>query len=169
MIIVVMGVAGCGKSTIAKTLARKLKIEFVDADSFHSQENIAKMSSGVSLSDEDRYPWLESLRTAISQWIKEERSVALACSALKAEYRRILNVDAEKLLFVYLKGNQRLFASRLARRKTHFMKENMLASQLETLEEPSEEEAMICDAGQPVINIVRSIIAGSKAGKSPDK
>lgn len=166
MIIVVMGVAGSGKSTIAKTLARKLKIDFVDADQFHSPENVQKMSAGVALSDEDRRPWLNALSQAIKSWIDQGKSVALACSALKRKYRDILNVDPANMRFVYLKGSESLFASRLARRKNHFMKSGMLQSQLATLEEPGPDEAIICDAHQSVIEIVMQIISCGSTKRS---
>jgi len=161
MIIVVMGVSGSGKSTIAKTLARKLHIEYADADSFHSAANVAKMSKGEPLTDADRIPWLESLRSAIETWIKEGRNVTLACSALKNSYRDILNVDAKIVRFAFLKGSYSLFASRLEKRTTHFMKTTMLKSQFEALEEPDENDATICDAGQSVMDIVSQIISAN--------
>jgi gluconokinase len=163
MIFVVTGVAGSGKSTIAKTLARKLRIEYVDADDFHSEANINKMRNGEALTDEDRLPWLQAMRSAIEGWIHSGKNVVLACSGLKKAYRDILKVDEQQVRFAYLKGSQRLFASRLARRKDHFMKGNMLASQFATLEEPTASEATICDASQSVQQIVSHIISENKA------
>ncbi len=163
MIIIVTGVAGSGKSTIAKTLARKLRIEYFDADSFHSSQNVEKMRSGEALTDEDRLPWLESMQDAIRGWISSGNNIVLACSALKSSYRDILNVDPTMVQFVFLKGSERLFASRLARRQNHFMKAGMLSSQFEALEEPGPEDATICDAGQTVAEIVAQIIASNRA------
>lgn len=157
MIIIVTGVAGSGKSTIARTLARKLRIDYVDADTFHSSHNVEKMRSGQPLTDADRAPWLQSLRSAITDWIAEDRQVVLACSALKRSYRDLLCVDAKKVRFAYLKGNYELFHSRLTRRTTHFMHADMLASQLATLEEPGSQEAIICDARQPIKAVVEFI------------
>ncbi len=159
MIIIVMGVAGSGKSTIARNLARKLRCKFEDADSYHSPENREKMASGQPLTDEDRKPWLEALRAEILLCIKNGESAVLACSALKKSYREILNADREKTRFVYLKGSYSLFRKRLARRKKHFMKEDMLKSQFEALEEPDEKEATICDARDPVMKIVSSLLS----------
>lgn len=159
MIIVVMGVAGSGKSTIAKTLARKLVIEYVDADDFHSSGNVEKMRRGIPLTDEDRMPWLQALRDAVKGWIAEKKSVVLACSALKRSYRDILNVDDKLVRFFYLKGSSKLFASRLAKRESHFMKESMLASQFAALEEPTAEEATMCDARGTVMEIVSFMIS----------
>ena len=154
MIYIVMGVAGSGKSTIAKVLARKLKIEFVDADQYHSAANVAKMKGGTPLTDEDRFPWLNSLADAIRGWIEKGESKTLACSALKRSYREILNVDPKNVRFIYLQGSYKLFAERLSRRKKHFMKEKMLLSQFETLEEPTADEAIICDANDSIFELV---------------
>jgi len=153
-----MGVAGSGKSTIARRLASKLRIEFLDADRYHSKENIEKMSAGIALTDEDRLPWLNSLRQLIAERLTEGRSATLACSALKRKYREILTVEKRKQCFAYLKGSPALFEKRLSSRKEHFMKSDMLKSQFETLEEPESDEAIICDAGQPVLRIVDEII-----------
>jgi gluconokinase len=164
LIIVVMGVAGSGKSTIARTLARKLHIKFVDADSFHSPANIEKMAKGLPLTDEDRLPWLQSIRDAIAGWINAGEDVALACSALKQSYRDILKVDPAQVRFAFLKGSYGLFWSRLSRRQSHYMKESMLASQFAALEEPGADEATICDAGLGIMdNVAQIISANSKS------
>ena len=152
-----MGVAGSGKSTVAKVLAKHLCWQYKDADSYHSPENVAKMSSGIALTDEDRMPWLESMRKDIEQWIATEQNMILACSALKRSYRDILMVDETAQHFVYLKGPPQLFAARLARRKSHFMKQNMLNRQFEALEEPDSSEATICDARHSIKEIVLQI------------
>lgn len=158
MIVVVMGVAGSGKSTIAKTLARKAGMRYEDADSFHSAENVAKMRSGEALDDSDRQPWLDALQQAMKEWIASGKSVALACSALKKKYRDQLKVDSTQVKFAFLKGSYPLFHSRLQRRSKHFMSAAMLASQFEALEEPDPREAIICDASQSVPDICKQIL-----------
>jgi gluconokinase len=157
MIVIIMGVAGSGKSTVSKVLAKHLRWQYRDADAYHSPENIAKMSSGIGLTDEDRRPWLDAMRNDIQHWIATKQNFVLACSALKCSYRDILLVGEEEQAFVYLKGTPELFATRLARRKTHFMKQNMLESQFEALEEPSSSEAIICDARESIKEIVLKI------------
>jgi len=166
MILVVMGVSGSGKSTIARTLARKLKLKYVDADAFHSEANIQKMSSGLPLTDQDREPWLGSIATAMKGWIATDENVALACSALKKQYREILLVDKNNVRFIYLRGSFELFESRMAKRTKHFMKSQMLKSQFEALEEPDDSEAIICDARKPVSEIVSSVISRLR-GRTP--
>jgi|688.fasta_scaffold985240_1 gluconokinase len=160
MIVVVMGVAGSGKSTVAKTLARKVEMEYEDADSFHSAKNLEKMRSGQPLTDEDRQPWLNSLQQSIQEWIASGRSVALACSALKKSYREQLMVDPAQVKIAYLKGSYPLFYSRLQRRKKHFMSAEMLESQFKALEEPEPDEAIICDASKSIPQILNQILKG---------
>lgn len=157
MIVIIMGVAGSGKSTVSKVLAKHLRWQYRDADAYHSPENIAKMSSGIGLTDEDRKPWLKSMRKDIQTWIAAKRNIVLACSALKQAYRDILSVAPDEQVFVYLKGPPELFASRLARRTTHFMKQDMLDSQFDALEEPSACDAIICDARLSIKEIVLQI------------
>src|SRR5438067_12761926 len=137
MIILVMGVTGAGKTTIGSLLAQQLDWEFVDADSFHSPENVEKIRQGIALSDADRAPWLRAIRDAILKWIAERKNVVLACSALKREYREEL-VVGPKANVVYLKGSYELISSRLRARHGHFATEKLLASQSETLEEPED-------------------------------
>jgi gluconokinase len=138
--IVVMGVAGSGKSTIGPMLARRLDCEFVDADSFHPAANVEKMSRGVPLTDDDRRPWLE----AIAAWIDRKRAEGergiVGCSALKRSYRRILAGGRSDVRFVYLKGDRALIARRMTARVGHFMPVGLLESQFKTLEEPGPEE-----------------------------
>jgi gluconokinase len=137
MIILVMGVVGAGKTTIGSLLAQQLGWEFVDADSFHSAENVEKIRQGIALSDADRAPWLRAIRDAILKWIAERKDVVLACSALKKSYREELVVGPAVKL-VYLKGSRDLILSRLRARHGHFANEKLLASQMETLEEPQD-------------------------------
>ena len=140
MIVLLMGTAGSGKTTVGILLAKQLSWEFADGDDFHSPANKQKMSLGVGLTDEDRVPWLQSIRDAMDQWLAERRSVVLACSALKRSYRERLGVhpDAKDIKLVYLKGSYDLLLERLRDRKGHYAREQLLASQLADLEEPTD-------------------------------
>jgi gluconokinase len=155
MITIVMGVSGSGKTTVGKLLAQSLNWDFSDADDFHPSANIEKMSRGIPLEDADRLPWLLQLQAAIDRWLLENKNVVLACSALKASYREMLCRDQQQMKIVYLKGSFHLLATRLKTRENHYMKADLLLSQLETLEEP--EDAIIIDASQPLELIVRQI------------
>jgi gluconokinase len=155
MIIIVMGVSGSGKTTIGTCLAAALNWKFVDADDYHPPANIQKMHRGSPLTEDDRRPWLAALRADIAEWLKEEVRVVLACSALKAWYRRELLLDPSRMQIVYLKGSYELFAQRLAARTGHFMRPELLASQFGALEEP--ERALIVDAALQPTDIVQRI------------
>jgi carbohydrate kinase (thermoresistant glucokinase family) len=136
LVIVLMGVAGCGKSTTGNALAKALGWPFRDADSFHPAINIEKMSKGLPLEDEDRWPWL----SAIAEWIDERRRTAapaiVSCSALKRAYRALIVGDRQDVQLVYLKGGADVIRRRLEARKNHFMPASLLDSQLAVLEEP---------------------------------
>ena len=136
MMIVVMGVSGCGKSTVGQALARSLNWPFFDADDFHPPANIQKMSSGIPLDDVDRQPWLERLRDLLAAEHQAGRSAVLACSALKERYRMVLRAGAPDVRFVHLEGTVEDIQMLMSRRSGHFMKPGMLASQFATLEEP---------------------------------
>jgi len=153
-IVIVMGVSGSGKTTVAAQLARELGWQFLDADSFHSAANVAKMHAGIPLDDADRAPWLAALHREIERSLAKAESLALACSALKRSYREQLLVDPSVRL-VYLWGTFEVLRQRLKQRKGHFMTEQLLASQLETLEEPS--DAVTVDIEHPVDEIVAEI------------
>ncbi|EGK86906.1 gluconokinase [Microcoleus vaginatus PCC 9802] len=155
MITIVMGVSGSGKTTVGKLLAQSLNWDFSDADDFHPSANIQKMSRGIPLEDADRLPWLLQLQAAIDTWLLENKNVVLACSALKASYRAMLYRDQQGMKIVYLKCSFQLLAARLTSRENHYMKADLLLSQLGTLEEP--EDAIIIDASQPLEVIVRQI------------
>jgi gluconokinase len=137
MVIVVMGATGSGKTTIGSLLAKRLGWDFVDADEFHSAANKAKMHAGISLTDADRLPWLETIHRQIQKWLAEGRNVGLACSALKQSYRDLLWQGPE-VQFVYLKGSYELIAERLRTRHGHFADEHILAGQFADLEEPTD-------------------------------
>src|SRR5260221_13553489 len=133
LVLILMGVAGAGKTTIGTLLAQKLGWYFADADDFHPPENREKISRGIPLTDADRAPWLASMRNAILQWNPASKNVVLACSALKRSYRDELRTGPVR--FVYLKGNCELLLDRLRSRHGHFADEKILASQVQTLEE----------------------------------
>ncbi|MFD1315690.1 NADP-dependent phosphogluconate dehydrogenase [Namhaeicola litoreus] len=135
MIVVVMGVSGCGKTTVGKNLATKLGLPYFDADDFHSELNIKKMQSAIPLTDEDRRPWLESIAEEMRSWDKEKGAV-LACSALKEMYRKVFNQTIKNIHWVYLNGDFDLIKSRLENRAGHYMKSDLLKSQFDTLEIP---------------------------------
>jgi gluconokinase len=155
MIIIVMGVSGSGKTTIATQLAGALRWTFVDADDFHPPANVDKMRRGIPLTEGDRRPWLSALRSKIGEWLEQGRFIVLACSALKAWYRRELLIDPSRMRIVYLKGPFSLIERRLARRKGHFMPRDLLASQYAALEEPA--EALVVDAALSPPDIVQKI------------
>jgi len=137
MIIVIMGVTACGKTTIGKLLAQHLSLPFIEADDFHSPGNISKMRSGSPLTDEDRFPWLEALSRELK--IHETKGGAvLACSALKEIYRESLQRELkENITWIYLEGSETILRERIRNRRGHFMPEELLHSQLITLEIPS--------------------------------
>jgi len=155
MITIVMGVSGSGKTTVGQLLAQSLNWDFSDADDFHPSANIEKMSRGIPLEDADRLPWLLQLQAAIDRWLLENKNVVLACSALKASYREMLCRDQQRIKIVYLKCSFDLLATRLKTRENHYMKADLLLSQLDTLQEP--EDAIIIDASQPLELIVGQI------------
>jgi len=149
-----MGPAGSGKTLVGELLALRLGWEFVDGDSFHSQANIEKMARGVPLDDNDRIPWLNSIREAMKQWNAQHRNVVLACSALKRSYRERLQISSDVKL-VYLKGTYDLLRERLHARKGHYATEQLLASQFADLEEP--EDAITVDVTHTPEEIVAEI------------
>ena len=134
MVILIMGVSGCGKTTIGAGVARALKVPFLDGDDLHSQVSISKMNKGIPLTDEDREPWLKRVA---EKMVEMEGGGVVACSALKERYRRVLMGDSSfPVLLVYLKGTRETLYQRLRQRKSHFMPPDLLDSQLKALEEP---------------------------------
>jgi gluconokinase len=148
-IVIVMGVSGCGKSTIGALLASRLRWEFEDADWVQPRANIDKMHNGIPLTDEDRWPWLD----AVAAWIDKTRRSGghgvVACSALKRRYRDILIGKRADVRLVYLKGDETLIARRIATRHEHFMPRSLLHSQFEALEEPGPDENPIIVSIEP--------------------
>jgi gluconokinase len=141
-----MGVSGCGKTTVGRGLAAKLGWEFRDADDFHSPSNIAKMSAGIPLDDADRAPWLAAVRAEIDSQRAKGAKIVMACSALKEAYRVALAPDPGNRRFAYLRGDFELMKRRMEGRTGHFMKEPMLRSQFDALEEPL--DALALDAAE---------------------
>lgn len=131
-----MGVSGCGKTTVGKLLSEKTGIPFMDADAFHPESNIQKMSNGMPLTDADRKPWLENLNHELIK-CAEDQGAILACSALKESYREILSKETPTIHWVFLEGNLNLIKERIEHRKGHFMNTGLLQSQFDTLEIPS--------------------------------
>lgn len=153
---IVMGVSGCGKSSVGKSLARSLGWDFYDADDFHPPENVAKMANGIPLDDSDRAPWLAALNELISSSLKADHPGVLACSALKERYRQQLMNGNDGVQIVYLKGSYDLIWSRMEERADHYMKPQMLKSQFDALEEPT--NALTIDISIPLDDIVQKII-----------
>ena len=147
-----MGVSGSGKTTIGRTLSQTLGYSFFDADDFHPKKNIDKMSSGLSLNDQDRLPWIGRLNDLLCQ--KQDQGLILACSSLKESYRQRLSEGLE-IDWFYLKGSYELILQRLENRSHHFMPNELLKSQFDTLEEPDYAIAIAID--KPIEKIIEHI------------
>lgn len=158
-LIIVIGVCGCGKSTLGTSLAKHLGKPFLDADDFHPASNMDKMTRGIPLGDSDRWPWLDALADALAVKGKKAGMSVAACSALRRSYReRLILMAGEPILFVMLEGSRELIAERLALRTGHFMPAAMLDSQLATLEPPyCDEQAITLDISQPIATMVKEI------------
>lgn len=155
MVIVVMGVAGSGKTTVGRALAERLGWRFVDADDLHPPENINLMTAGVPLTDTDREPWLESLSAVVSAADGTGEDLVVACSALRARFRERLRAAADDLRYVYLRADREVIARRLAARTGHFLSPDLLESQFAALEEPDGE--LVLDAHEPAELLVARI------------
>jgi carbohydrate kinase (thermoresistant glucokinase family) len=160
VIVFVMGVSGSGKSAVGSGAAARLGWEFLEGDAFHAPANIAKMSGGVPLTDEDRAPWLDALAGAIASARDRGRSVVLACSGLRRAHRdAITRGRRDDVLLVWLTGDQQLIRERMARR-AHFMPVELVGSQLATLEAPdADEDALVIDVSEPLDVIVERVVA----------
>jgi len=169
-ILVVMGVSGCGKTTIGTQLALQLRWEFEDGDWFHPARNIDKMHAGIPLTDEDRAPWLIAIADYIDQARCSGRRAVVACSALKRRYRTVIVGNRPDVRLVYLKGDIELIARRMAARHEHFMPISLLQSQFEALEEPGPDEHPIVASIEPrPREIVAQILAALQAPeRQPD-
>jgi carbohydrate kinase (thermoresistant glucokinase family) len=157
--LIVMGVSGSGKTTIANALGRRLGWIVEDADQFHSKSNIEKMSAGMALTDDDRWSWLRAVAAEIGRRRASDTSIIMACSALKRAYRDILVQRHRDTRIVYLRGDKNLIADRLRARDAHFMPPELLQSQFKTLEEPTEQERpIVVDVNATVNDIVDRIL-----------
>ena len=160
MMVIVMGVSGSGKTTVGRLLSRELDYEFLDADDFHPEANVAKMAKGVALTDDDRWPWLDAIIAAMHERAARGSGAVIACSALKEASRDRLRRGAsavDEVRVVYLKGDAATIAPRLASRKGHYMPASLLESQFAALEEPR--DALVVDVRQTTEEQARQIAA----------
>jgi ribose 5-phosphate isomerase A len=158
-ILVIMGVSGAGKSTIAEELAARLGWSFMEGDTLHPKVNVAKMHAGIPLTDADRLPWLERVAAWIDGQRARKQPGIITCSALRRSYRRIIIGDRPEVRLVYLRGGRDLIAQHLAEREGHFMPASLLQSQFDTLEEPGpEEDPLTVDVGPPASQVAETII-----------
>ncbi|AOI81502.1 MULTISPECIES: gluconokinase [Burkholderia] len=142
MILIAMGVSGAGKSRIGEMLAERLSCSYTDGDAFHSAANKEKMHHGIPLTDDDRWPWLRTIRAAIEEKQRAGETAVFTCSSLKRSYRDVLRGTDTDVRFVYLKGSFEVLHERLKSRTGHFFDPSLLKSQLDTLEEPGPDEAI---------------------------
>ena len=149
--IVVMGVSGCGKSTIGQAIAERLGLPFIEGDSLHSARNVALMASGSALTDADRAEWLAAIAQKLGQAAAAGRGLVVSCSALKRRYRELLRGGAPDLRFIHLHGSLAVLRQRMSQRRGHYMPASLLDSQLATLEPPGADEAAL------TINIDQSV------------
>lgn len=154
--ILVMGVSASGKSTVGELVAQRLDLPFVDGDDLHPEANVEKMRSGIPLTDEDRWPWLDAVGRVLQE---HEHGVVVACSALRRSYRDRIRRHAPEVCIVHLHGTPELLASRASDREGHFMPPRLLESQIETLEVPGDDEdAVITDVARPVTDIADAVL-----------
>jgi carbohydrate kinase (thermoresistant glucokinase family) len=158
-ILVVMGVSGSGKTTVAVRLAGALGVEFLEGDDFHPRSNVEKMKGGTPLTDEDRWPWLAAIAQQIDAWRAAGEAGVVTCSALKRAYRDVLIGDRREVRLVYLRGSHALIHARMVARHEHFMPVGLLDSQFATLEEPGPgERPIVVDVGGTPAEITAEII-----------
>lgn len=157
--VIVMGVSGCGKSTVAALLAGRLGWAFMEGDALHPPANVEKMSQGIPLTDADRLPWLQDIAKTVQDWRQHGQSGVIACSSLRRYYREIILDHADDLCFAYLRGGFPLIEQRLTARQGHYMPLSLLESQFKTLEEPmADEPAITLDVGAPAETLTSTII-----------
>ena len=152
MLIIITGVSGVGKTTIGKLLSENMGWTFYEGDDYHTDVNLAKMRNGTPLTDDDRWPWLNALRTKISEIVLHEKDAVLSCSALKESYRMRLGSGLKDIVFVYLRGDYQLVRNRISARVGHFMSADLLVSQYSDLEEP--QNGIIVDAALEPMEII---------------
>jgi gluconokinase len=159
-VIVVMGVSGCGKTTIAEGLASRLRWPYAEADTFHPRGNVDKMRAGIPLTDEDRWPWLDAMRAWIDSTRAEGRRCIVTCSALKRAYRERLAQGRDDVRLVHLAGSYDLIASRMASRRHEYMPASLLKSQFDILEAPGDDEnPLVLPIDREPDELVREIVA----------
>lgn len=156
--LIVMGVSGSGKSTIATDLAQRLGWPMIEGDDLHPPANIDKMSHGIPLTDADRKPWLETIAAHIDEWRRGGVRGVVTCSSLKRAYRDILRAGHGDVRFVYLNGSYELLFDRMQHRKRHFMPPALLQSQFDTLEVPGPDEAIAVSIDQPEAAVVDDVM-----------
>jgi carbohydrate kinase (thermoresistant glucokinase family) len=157
--LIFMGVSGSGKSTIAAGVAEKLGLQMLEGDDLHPAANIAKMSAGTPLTDEDRWPWLRIIAGKIAAWRQNGMEGIVTCSSLRRSYRDVLRAGHDDVLFVYLKGSRALLLDRMQHRTRHFMPASLLDTQLATLEEPGADEAAVTiEMGPPPDEVVTNVL-----------
>lgn len=155
---VVMGVAGVGKTTVGEGVAQRLGWRFLEGDSLHGEANIAKMSAGIALTDEDRWPWLDRIADVVEEWRRDGTPGIVTCSALKQSYRDRIRAGHDDVLFAHLDGPKELIAERMGLRTGHFMPTHLLDSQFATLEPPAGEPGVVTvDVALPVETLVDAI------------
>ena len=158
-VLVLMGVSGCGKTTVAAILASRLGWPFEEGDALHPQANIEKMAAGHSLTDVDRWPWLAKVADWIDKRLDAGENGLITCSALKRSYRDLINRRGSGVMFVFLAGSKETIAARLAARHGHFMRASLLDSQFADLDEPAADEPAIrVEIGPPAAEIAEQII-----------
>lgn len=160
--VVVMGVSGSGKTSIGEAIAIAFATDYVEGDALHPAENIAKMSAGIPLTDEDRWPWLDAVGKALSEGSASGHAIVVSCSALKKVYRnRLRQAAGGRLAFVYLTGSRAVLESRMGHRTGHFMPTSLLDSQFKTLEPPTDEDLIVTvDIDAPLETVVDRSVAG---------
>jgi gluconokinase len=160
LVVVLMGPAGCGKSTIGRALAERLDWPFVDADELHPPENVAAMRAGIALTDHERRPWLAAVARQIAAWTGNAGGGVIACSALKRAYRQRLAQAGARTVFVLPQVPREILIQRVAARPGHYMPASLVASQLATLENPADDEGAIgVDGTMPLADTVAAIVA----------
>jgi gluconokinase len=159
MIFIVMGVSGAGKTRIGELLAERLSCSFTDGDAFHSEANKEKMHRGIPLTDDDRWPWLKTIRAAIEERQRAGETAVFTCSSLKRSYRDILRGGDDDVRFVYLHGTFDVLKERLGARSGHFFDPSLLQSQLDTLEVPGPDEAIVVSIELTPEQIVDNVVA----------
>jgi gluconokinase len=158
--LVIMGVAGCGKSSVGEALSQRLHVPYRDGDDLHTPEAVEKMRQGIPLTDDDRWPWLDR----VSQTLATEAPILVGCSALKRAYRDRIRAGADgPVTFVHLSGSRDLIASRMAARTGHYMPTSLLDSQFAALEPPGPDEAITVDIDQPLPALVKTILTQLEA------